>query len=140
VPSRRRVLVPWMSASHPRLMPTPIWRGERMSAAWLAVMVAKHLDTSRRTTRPTAIGRMPPSFLLAAKSVAPARKGATSSGTLPAAIPLITSLRPSEALALVLGEPVLVRTFRCSARRASCSAWLETLQGLEDLLGAEETW
>ena len=57
----------------------------RWDTAWMMASWARHLDTRRRRTSPTAIGRRPPFFFLQASKEAPQKWGRTDCGVRPEA-------------------------------------------------------
>ena len=69
-----------MIASQPPLAPTPSCRGASKERAVVRVAVARHLETSRRSTSPMAIGLSPPFFFQMARRVAPQRWGRMEGG------------------------------------------------------------
>ena len=70
----------WMMASQPPLTLTPNCKGARTERAEDRTAWARHLDTRRRRTSPTAIGRRPPFFFLQASKEAPQKWGRTDCG------------------------------------------------------------
>ena len=52
----------WTMTSHPDFTPTPSWWGERTWMASCFRAAERDLETSRRKTSPTAMGRKPPPF------------------------------------------------------------------------------
>ncbi len=52
--------VAWIIASQPPLTATPSWRGVRVEVTVLREEYDRHLEVSRRSTSPTAMGRWPP--------------------------------------------------------------------------------
>ena len=66
-----------MIASQLPLAPTPSCKGASKERAVVRVAVARHLETSRRSTSPMAIGLSPPFF---SRRVAPQRWGRMEGG------------------------------------------------------------
>ena len=79
-------------------------------------MVVRHLEQRWHSTSPTATGLMPPCFLMAAKRLAPQKKGATCSGMLPALILLRTPVSAARH-ANPRSWPRPMTSLRCSALR-----------------------
>ena len=75
----------WMMASQPPLTLTPNCKGARTERAEDRTAWARHLDTRRRRTSPTAIGRRPPFFFLQASKEAPQKWGRIDCGVRPEA-------------------------------------------------------
>ena len=84
---------------------------------------------------PTAMGLKPPSFLLAAWSLAPQRKGETVEGIEPLAMTFTTLVSCVSALPDLFGGAPLRATVRCSGRKPEGPAALPLLK----LLAASET-
>ena len=68
------------------------------------------LAMSRRSVSPTAMGRIPPSFLVNGNKDAPKKRGRTASGMLPARIKLQKSAMDSHTLPPTLSS---LKSFRC---------------------------
>ena len=106
----------WMIASAPARTPTPTWDGERKRDARSDISKARTLETRRRRTSPTAMGRWPPSFLLMAKRFALQKKIATDGGRFPAANLLTKRVRATAQLSPRACAGAVRANFRCSAR------------------------
>src|SRR6476469_4719937 len=103
-------------ASAPPLTPTPSCFGLSMSANFVAVIRQATLATSLLNVSPTAMGLIPPSFLLKASSDAPKRKGQTQVGVFPDKTKLtkfVIASRRDPPICL------FVRSFKCWGRRPS---------------------
>ena len=111
----------WTMASHPTRTPTLSCRGVRILKASSCAKRERHLEVSRRSTSPTAIGRWPPPFFLLAWSVAPQRWIATArgrgGGALPTARKFTTLVRAWRAWAARMGEGQRTASLRWVALR-----------------------
>ena len=55
--------------------PTPSWYGARLCEAFSRTITQQRCEMRRRRTKPTAMGRSPPSFLRSAQRLAPQNRG-----------------------------------------------------------------
>ena len=106
----------WIMASQPPLTHTPSCKGEsdERTEWWMAL--ARHLDVSRCSTSPTAMGRRPLLFLWQARRVAPQRWGKTG-GERPAARRLMKLDREESAELARSGEGHPTASCRWLGRR-----------------------
>ena len=101
---------------------------------------ACHLSTAALGSQPpnmlpTALGRIPPLFFSPACSLAPQRKGATLSGTSPAAITLTNLVKASSAAPSLPGVGILMAALICSALMPSgpgAVPFLKDIAGVSD--------
>ena len=82
-----------MMASQPPLTFTPSCKGASTERAAGRAARARHFDTNRHRTSPTAIGRRRPFFFLQASKVAPQRWGRIEGGVWPEASKLTNLVR-----------------------------------------------
>ena len=77
------LLTAFTTASDPTEILTPTWGGARMSAVLRWTNLVRHFEIIRRSTSPTAIGQMLPSFIWDACKVASQKWGMRSCGAWP---------------------------------------------------------
>ena len=90
-----------MMASQPPLTFTPSCKGASTERVAGRAVRARHFDTNRRRTSPTAIGRRRPFFFVQASKVAPQRCGRIEGGVWPEASKL-TNLVRAESISRAL--------------------------------------
>ena len=103
--------------SQPAGIPTPTWRGERISTASDCTARATHFVFRHRKTSPIAMGRSPPSFFWQAIREALHRKGIMHLGAHPAESRLTIPTRPLRANSARIGEGQKTVSFRWLALR-----------------------
>jgi len=67
----------WTAASQPPGVPTASWIGLKKVDRRAIACVLAHFDTKRRSVNPTAMGRIPPDFLINAINCPPKKMGTT---------------------------------------------------------------
>ena len=106
-------------ASVPRFTPNPSCTGAIFAAIFSWTTFAADLATSLRKVQPTAMGLMPPSFLVRAHSDAPQKTGWMDEGTLPARHRFANPLKCETNFFPASPVRGLVISFKCWGRMPS---------------------